>query len=66
MASIKDSQSYHFSAQAPKRDIGLPMAIVIAVSVHALVIFGISFSMGQDPAGLYANFTQRCQNHDNQ
>ena len=52
MAAIKDSQSYHFSAQAPKRDIGLPMAIVIAVSVHALVIFGISFSMGQDPAGM--------------
>ena len=52
MAYIKDSQSYHFSAQAPKRDISLPMAVVIAVSVHALVIFGISFSMGQDPAGL--------------
>jgi protein TonB len=28
------------------------MAIVIAVSVHALIIFGISFSMGQDPAGM--------------
>ena len=52
MASIKDSQSYHFSAQAPKRDISLPMAVVIAVSVHALIIFGISFSMGQDPAGM--------------
>lgn len=52
VTSIKDSQSYHFSAQAPKRDISLPMAVVIAVSVHALVIFGISFSMGQDPAGM--------------
>lgn len=52
VAYIKDSQSYHFSAQAPKRDISLPMAVIIAVSVHALVIFGISFSMGQDPAGL--------------
>ncbi len=52
MAYIKDSQSYHFSAQAPKRDISLPMAVVIAVSVHALIIFGISFSMGQDPAGM--------------
>ena len=52
MTSIKDSQSYHFSAQAPKRDISLPMAAVIAVSVHALIIFGISFSLGQDPAGM--------------
>lgn len=52
VTSIKDSQSYHFSAQAPKRDIGLPMAVVIAVSVHALIIFGISFSLGQDPAGM--------------
>ncbi|WP_333613935.1 energy transducer TonB [Psychrobacter sp.] len=52
VTSIKDSQSYHFSAQAPKRDISLPMAVVIAVSVHALVIFGISFSLGRDPAGM--------------
>ena len=52
MAYIKDSQSYHFSVQAPKRDRSLPMAIVIAVSVHVLIIFGISFSMGQDPAAM--------------
>lgn len=52
MAYIKDSQSYHFSAQAPKRDRSLTMAIVIAVSVHVLIIFGISFSMGQDPAAM--------------
>ena len=52
VTSIKDSQSYHFSAQAPKRDISLSMAVVIAVSVHALIIFGISFSLGQDPAGM--------------
>lgn len=52
MAYIKDSQSYHFSAQAPKRDVSLPVAIVIAVGVHALIIFGISFSMGQDPAAM--------------
>ncbi|MGP5541906.1 energy transducer TonB [Psychrobacter celer] len=52
MAYIKDSQSYHFSAQAPKRDRSLLMAIVIAVSVHVLIIFGISFSMGQDPAAM--------------
>ncbi len=52
MAYIKDSQSYHFSAQAPKRDISLPVAIVIAVAVHVLIIFGISFSMGKDPAAM--------------
>ncbi|OLF40881.1 energy transducer TonB [Psychrobacter sp. L7] len=52
VAYIKDSQSYHFSAQAPKRDRSLLMAIVIAVSVHVLIIFGISFSMGQDPAAM--------------
>ena len=52
VAHIKDSQSYHFSAQPATRDISLPMAIVIAVSAHALLIFGVSFSMGQDPAAL--------------
>jgi len=49
---IKDSQSYHFSAQAPKRDLGLPVAVFIAVAVHAIIIFGISFSMGKDPAAM--------------
>lgn len=52
MAYIKDSQSYHFSAQTPKRDISLPVAIVIAIAVHAVIIFGISFSMGKDPAAM--------------
>ncbi|WP_201579347.1 TonB family protein [Psychrobacter sp. Pi2-52] len=52
MAYIKDSQSYHFSAQAPKRDISLPVAIGIAVAVHVLIIFGISFSIGKDPAAM--------------
>lgn len=52
MAYIKDSQSYHFSAQTPKRDISLPVAIVIAIAVHAVIIFGIGFSMGKDPAAM--------------
>ena len=52
MAYIKDSQSYHFSAQVPKRDISLPVAIVIAVGIHVLIIFGVSFSMGKDPAAM--------------
>ena len=52
MAHIKDSQSYHFSAQVPARNFSLPMAIVVAVAAHALLIFGVSFSMGQDPAAL--------------
>jgi protein TonB len=52
VAHIKDSQSYHFSAQVPARNFSLPMAIVVAVAAHALLIFGVSFSMGQDPAAL--------------
>lgn len=52
VAYIKDSQSYHFSAQAPKRNFSMPVAIVIAVSLHVLIIFGISFSMGKDPAAM--------------
>ena len=52
MAHIKDSQSYHFSAQPPPRNVSLPMAIVVAISIHALIIFGISFSTGQDPAAM--------------
>ncbi|MBE0408025.1 energy transducer TonB [Psychrobacter sp. AOP22-C1-22] len=52
MAYIKDSQSYHFSAQAPKRNFSLPVAVVIAVAVHVLIIFGISFSIGKDPASM--------------
>jgi len=52
VAHIKDSQSYHFSAQVPARNFSLPMAIVVAVVAHALLIFGVSFSMGQDPAAL--------------
>ena len=47
---IKDSQSYHFSSTAPRKDVTLPMATAIAVGVHALVIFGISFTTGQTPA----------------
>ncbi len=52
MAHIKDSQSYHFSAQAPARDFSLSVAVFIALLVHAVIIFGISFSMGKDPAAL--------------
>ena len=52
MAHIKDSQSYHFSAQPPPRNVSLPIAIVVATSIHALIIFGVSFSTGQDPAAM--------------
>ena len=52
MAHIKDSQSYHFSAQAPKRGFSMPVAIIIALVVHVVIIFGVSFSMGKDPAAL--------------
>lgn len=40
---MKDSLSYHFSATLPKRDFAMPIATVIAVSLHAFVIFGITF-----------------------
>lgn len=50
MAHIKDSQSYHFSSAVPRRDIDLPMAIAIALGLHAFVIFGISFSAGKSPS----------------
>ena len=52
MAHIKDSQSYHFSSQAPARSFSMPVAIVIAIAVHVLLIFGISFSMGTNPAAM--------------
>lgn len=52
VAYIKDSQSYHFTYQPPTRDFSLPIAILIALSVHVILIFGISFSMGKDPAAL--------------
>ncbi len=52
MAHIKDSQSYHFSDHVPARNVSMPVAIVVAVTIHAVIIFGISFSMGQDPAAL--------------
>lgn len=52
MAHIKDSQSYHFSSQAPKRSFSMPVAIIVALGVHLLLIFGISFSMGSNPAAM--------------
>ena len=52
MAHTKDSPSYHFSAQILKRNINLPVATVIALLVHIVIIFGISFSVGQDPASM--------------
>lgn len=50
MVHIKDSQSYHFSAQKPKQDYALPFATVVAISLHLIVIWGITFSAGTSPA----------------
>ncbi|MDO5651797.1 MAG: energy transducer TonB, partial [Moraxella sp.] len=67
--AYKDSQSYHFSTAAPRRDITLPMAIAIALGVHVLVIFGISFSTGQTPAEMAQEvatvLTQNMQENEN-
>lgn len=52
MANIEDSQSYHFSSQAPARNFSMPMAIAIAVIVHLGIIFGIGFSMSHNLATL--------------
>lgn len=52
MAHIKDSLTYHLSSTAPTKDITLPTATAIAVGLHALVIFGISFTTGQSPADM--------------
>lgn len=52
MAHIKDSQSYHFSAQPRRRDHSMLWAILIAVALHVLLIFGISFTTGQHPTDM--------------
>lgn len=49
---IKDSQSYHFSAAVAKKRNTMPMAVGIAVLVHAVLLFGISFSTGKNPADM--------------
>lgn len=48
----KHSLSYHFSAVAPKRDVSMPVAIIVATALHAFIIFGISFSTGKSPADM--------------
>ncbi len=58
MTRIKDSFSYHLLANAPKRNGSLPIAIVVAVTVHAIVIFGIGFSSGQEPAAVMQDVAQ--------
>lgn len=52
VVQVKDSLSYHFSDSTPKRDISMPMAVVIATSLHAFIIFGISFSTGKSPTDM--------------
>lgn len=52
MAHIKDSLSYHFSSSAPQRDLSMPMAIAVALGVHAFVIFGIGFTSGKSPSDM--------------
>ncbi|WP_230655975.1 energy transducer TonB [Psychrobacter sp. I-STPA10] len=50
MVHIKDSHSYHFSAQKPERDYALPFAAIVAIAVHVVIIWGITFSAGVNPA----------------
>lgn len=52
VAHIKDSASYHFSATLPKRDLDIPIATVVAIGLHAFLIFGITFGMDKSPADM--------------
>ncbi|WP_435980135.1 energy transducer TonB [Psychrobacter sp. DM4] len=58
MTPIQDSYHHHFSAKALKKNISLPVAIFIAITVHAMVIFGIGFSAGQEPAAVMQDVAQ--------
>lgn len=58
MTCNKDLYRDHFFAKAPKKNISLPVAIVIAIGIHALIIFGIGFSVGQDPAAVMQDVAQ--------
>lgn len=46
---IKDSHSYYFSATVTKKRNSMPMAVSIALLVHVVLLFGISFSTGKNP-----------------
>lgn len=69
MAYYKNSASYIFAKAEPKRDVSMPVAWAIAVSLHAFVIFGISFSTGKSPAELATDvatvLTQNTEKNEN-
>lgn len=52
MAHIKDSLTYHLSSVAPRRDMTLQTATVLAVGLHVFLIFGIGFSAGKNPTDM--------------
>lgn len=52
VAHIKDSLNYHLSSSVKEQDMTLPTATAIAVALHLLLIFGISFTAGQTPSDI--------------
>lgn len=45
-------KAYLMKRKPPERDLTMPTAIVVAVSVHLFLIFGISFTAGQYPTDM--------------
>lgn len=56
-SQIKDSRSYHFRAPKMGSDYSLLLATVLAVGLHAVVIFGISFSEAAAPSKVAQDVT---------
>lgn len=57
MVHIKDSRSYHFQRNITKSDHILLISTIIAVALHAGVIFGISFDAKYDPSAVVQEVT---------
>lgn len=57
MAHIKDSRSYHFNPVGKPADHALLVATVMAVVIHAGVIFGVSFEASSTPAAIVQEVT---------
>lgn len=52
MVTINKSKNSHYLAARPSRDLTMPIAVMIAIAVHALLIFGLSFGINDDPAAM--------------
>nr|WP_315041926.1 energy transducer TonB [uncultured Moraxella sp.] len=57
LVHIKDSRSYHFDKHYHQPDRVMLIATVVAVSLHALVIFGIGFGSSTSPSAVVQDVT---------